>query len=145
MTTGEAPRAAQMAVVLTESASDKLLPVATLVSGAVAMGMRVDIFASYWGLTAFLRANATAPATVSPGHGPEGLELEERLRAKKAPSWRALLEMARSIGEVHIYACSQSMDLLGLTKEQLDPMVESVSGVATFVDRTRDASVSYFV
>ena len=139
------PRAEQMAVVLTESAVDKLLPLATLVSGAVAMGLRVDIFASYWGLLAFRRSTPPAAAAVSPGHGEEGQRLEAALRAKNAPSWRAILEMAKSLGEVHVYACSQSMDVLGLKKTDLDPLVESVTGVASFIDRTRLASVTYFV
>ncbi len=53
--------------------------------------------------------------------------------------------MARSLGELHIYACSQSMEILGIQKNELDPIVESVTGVATFVDRTRDANVTYFI
>jgi peroxiredoxin family protein len=145
LTDGAASPLEQMAVVLTEDAADKLLPFATLVSGAVAMGLRVDVFASYWGLMAFRNRPTPEPATVSPGHGEEGLRLERALREKKAPSWRAILEMAKSLGELHIYACSQSMELLGLTKGDLDPIVESVTGVATFVDQTRSASVTYFI
>jgi peroxiredoxin family protein len=139
------PRSDQMAVVLTENSADKLLPFATLVSGAVAMGMRVDVFASYWGLDAFRRRTPVEPPRVSPGHGEAGARLEESLRAKNAPSWRAILEMAKSLGELHIFACSQSMDLMGLAKTDLDPLVEGVTGVATFVDRTRSASVTYFI
>ncbi len=137
--------AEQMAVVLTENSADKLLPFATLVSGAVAMGMRVDVFASYWGLLAFRKSSGSEPAVVSPGHGEEGSRLEAALRAKKAPSWRAILQMAKSIGELHIYACSQSMDVLGLAPGDLEPIVDGVTGVATFVDRTRSANVTYFI
>ena len=140
-----APPSDQMAIVLTESAADKLLPFATLVSGAVAMGMRVDVFASYWGLEAFRSKSGAAPASVSPGHGEVGARLESSLRDKKAPNWRTILEMAKSLGELHIFACSQSMEIMGLTKADLDPIVEGVTGVATFVDRTRDASVTYFI
>ena len=145
MVESEAPPAEQMAVVLTEGADDKLLPFATLVSGAIAMGMRVDVFASYWGLMAFRSSAKGAPATVSPGHGAEGERLEHALRDPKAPSWRSILEMAKSLGELRIFACSQSMEMLGLQKEDLDPLVDAVTGVATFVDRTRSASVTYFV
>ena len=140
-----APPSDQMAIVLTESAADKLLPFATLVSGAVAMGMRVDVFASYWGLEAFRAKAAAAPAFVSPGHGEVGARLESSLRDKKAPNWRTILEMAKSLGELHIFACSQSMEIMGLTKADLDPIVEGVTGVATFVDRTRSANVTYFI
>jgi peroxiredoxin family protein len=145
MSTPAAPPPEQMAVVLTENAADKLLPFATLVSGALALGFRVDVFASYWGLLAFRKTPAPAPALVSPGHGEEGTHLEQALKRPKAPSWKALLEMAKSIGELHIYACSQSMEVLGLSKNDLDPLVESVTGVATFIDRTRSANVSYFI
>jgi peroxiredoxin family protein len=132
-----------MAIVLTESATDKLLPFATLVSGAIAMGFRVDVFASYWGLSAF-RKGPSAPV-VSPGHGELGARLERSLTTPKAPSWRGILEMAKSLGELHIYACSQSMEILGFQKEELDPLVESVTGVATFIDTTRSAQITYFI
>ncbi len=145
MTDEAVPPADQMAVVLTESAADKLLPFATLVSGAIAMGMRVDVFASYWGLEAFRKAGGPASSSVSPGHGEAGDRLATALRAKGAPNWKAILEMARTLGELHIYACSQSMEILGLSKADLDPIVESVTGVATFVDRTRSANVTYFI
>jgi len=145
VSSSQAPPPEQMAVVLTESAADKLLPFATLVSGAVALGFRVDVFASYWGLVAFRKTPTAPSASVSPGHGEDGARLEAALNAPKAPSWKAILEMARSIGDLHIYACSQSMEVLGLKKDELDPLVEGVTGVATFIDRTRSATISYFI
>ncbi len=135
----------QMAIVLTESAADKLLPFATLVSGAVALGFRVDVFASYWGLVAFRKQPAASLSEVSPGHGDDGARLESALKAPKAPNWKAILGLAKELGDLHIYACSQSMEILGLSKDDLDPLVEAVTGVATFIDRTRSADVSYFV
>ncbi len=145
MESTSAPTVPQMAIVLTEDSTDKLLPFATLVSGAVAMGMRVDVFASYWGLMAFRARPAGASVRIAPGHGDDGARLETALKGKGAPSWRSILEMARSLGDLHIYACSQSMEILGLRKDDLDPLVEGVTGIATFVDRTRDARVAYFV
>jgi peroxiredoxin family protein len=145
MATPAAPPPEQMAVVLTECAADKLLPFATLAAGAVALGFRVDVFASYWGLVAFRTSPLPDTTAASPGHGEDGVRLERALKAPKAPSWKAILEMAKSLGELHIYACSQSMEILGLTKGDLDPLVDEVSGVATFIDRTRHAGVSYFI
>lgn len=145
MSSSVAPPPEQMAIVLTEGSADKLLPFATLVSGALALGFRVDVFASYWGLMAFRKGHASRRSEVSPGHGEDGRRLEEALNSPKAPSWKAILEMAKSIGELHIYACSQSMEVLGLSKDDLDPLVEKVTGVATFIDRTRFARISYFV
>ncbi len=94
---------------------------------------------------AFRKRSAAPPPEVSPGHGEEGARLSRALNAPKAPSWKAILEMAKSIGELHIFACSQSMELRGLAKADLDPLVDGVTGVATFIDRTRSADVSYFI
>jgi peroxiredoxin family protein len=143
--TPTAPPPDQMAIVLTENAADKLLPFATLAAGAIALGFRVDVFASYWGLVAFRKTSTASPPAVSPGHGEDGARLEQAFKAPRAPSWKAILEMAKTIGELHVYACSQSMELLGLSKDDLDPLVDEVSGVATFIDRTRYAGISYFI
>ncbi len=135
-----------MAIVLAAGTSDRLLPFATLVSGAVAMGYEVHVFASYWGLDALRRSRpAEAHPPVSPGHGAEGAALERTLVDRHVPGWRQILGAAKRVGPVHVYACSQSMDVLGLRREHLDDLVDEVVGIATFVDRTRGASATYFV
>ncbi len=135
-----------MAVVLAAGTSDRLLPFATLVSGAVAMGYEVHVFASYWGLDALRRSRpAAAHPPVTPGHGAEGEVLERTLVERHVPGWRQILAAAKRVGPVHVYACSQSMDVLSLKREELDDLVDEVVGVATFVDRTRGASATYFV
>lgn len=135
----------KMGIVLTENAVDKLLPFATLVSGAVAMGYEVHVFASLWGLDAFRDPPSGGNPPASPGHGDQGSALERTLFERKVPSWRSMLGMAKRIGTLRIYACSQSMDIFGLAPSQLDPMVDEVVGIATFIDRTRGAEVSYFI
>ncbi len=137
--------APKMAIVLTSGNADRLIPFATLVSGAVAMGYEVHVFASFWGLSAFRRKEGTTHPPVSPGHGEEGEKLARTLTDRHFPPWKQILGMAKSIGSLHVYACSQSMELFGLEQPDLDPLVDEVTGIATFVDRTKGSQQSFWV
>ncbi len=46
--------------------------------------------------------------------------------------WSELLRQAKSIGEVQIQACSDSVEMFGLTQDDLDPLVDGIWGVAAF-------------
>src|SRR6266498_1481200 len=47
--------------------------------------------------------------------------------------WSTVLAQAKQLGEVRVHACSLSMDLLGLAKDDLDPLVDDVEGVTVFM------------
>jgi peroxiredoxin family protein len=55
------------------------------------------------------------------------------------------LQGAIEIGNVHIAACSMTMELYGLKLTDLEPIVSEVTGVATFVERARESAVSLFI
>ncbi|HCI78111.1 MAG TPA: hypothetical protein DHW02_00300 [Ktedonobacter sp.] len=52
---------------------------------------------------------------------------------------------AREIGDVKIYACSMTMELFDMKLEDLDPIVDDVTGVATFVERAKEGRVTLFI
>ena len=47
--------------------------------------------------------------------------------------WSAVLAQAKQLGDVQVHACSLSMDMLGLTTDDLDPLVDDVEGVTAFM------------
>ena len=56
-----------------------------------------------------------------------------------------MLTQASEIGNIRVRACSQTMELFGWRLEDLDPIVEDVTGVAVFVDEAKDADVNLFI
>ena len=48
----------------------------------------------------------------------------------------------KEIGDVKIYACSMTMELFDMKLEDLEPIVDDVTGVATFVERAREGRSS---
>jgi peroxiredoxin family protein len=54
------------------------------------------------------------------------------LNAAGQQHWSQILRDAKDLGEVDIQACSLSMDLLAITPDDLDRLVDGVEGVAAF-------------
>jgi TusA-related sulfurtransferase len=71
--------------------------------------------------------------------------MREQTQAKKAPTWMDNLLGPREIGNVHIAVCSMTMDLYGLTLADLEPIVDEITGVATFVEQARTGELTLFI
>ena len=123
-----------ISLVLFSGTDDKLNAAAVLTAGAAALGRPVHIFLQYWALDAFRADSIDSAHPLAPEAGPAGTAAVAALRAAGQESWANTLRMAKEIGDVEIHACSLSMDLLGLEKEQLDPIVDGIQGVASFYE-----------
>jgi peroxiredoxin family protein len=118
-----------VSLVLFSGTDDKLDAAAVLATGAAAMGRKVNIFLQYWALDAFRADRITKDHGVSTDAGPEGAALVSRHATQH---WSETLAQAKDIGEVGIHACALSMEMLGITSDDLDPLVDDVEGVASF-------------
>ena len=116
-------------LVLFSGTDDKLQAAAILAVGAAVMGRCVEVFLQYWALDAFRADRILKDHGVAPEAGPEGAAA---LAAHHGTHWSELSHQAKDVGEVHIYACADSMEMLHLTADDLDPLVEGVWGVASF-------------
>ena len=119
-----------LSLVLFSGTDDKLNAAAVLAVGAAAMERKVDILLQYWALDAFRADRVLKDHGVAPEAGPEGAAMVQRHGGQH---WSETFRQARDIGDVAIHACSLSMEMLGLAREDLDPMVDDVEGVAAFM------------
>ena len=118
-----------VSLALFSGTDDKLQASAVLTVGAAAMGRKVNVFLQYWALDAFRADRVLKDHGVSPEAGEEGLRA---MQDQGKPHWSELYRQAKDIGEVRIYACADSLEMFGITKDDLDPMVDGVWGVASF-------------
>jgi peroxiredoxin family protein len=129
-----------LSVVLFSGTDDKLTAAAVLVVGAAAMGRPVNLFLQYYALDAF-RAG-----TLARDHGlaPEATGAKAAsVRARGSLHWSELLRQAKDVGEVDIEACALSMDMYGIKREDLDPIVDGVEGVAAFMASAAEGQVLF--
>jgi peroxiredoxin family protein len=142
---------------------DKVLPAFIIATGAAAMGMHVSLFFTFWGLNALKKRRDLSGkgfleklfALMTPV-GTEGLGVSKMnffgigakllrtlMKRKQVASLEELAQMAQEMG-VKIIACQMSMDVLGLTKDELWDGIE-VGGVATFLADATKSRVTLFI
>jgi peroxiredoxin family protein len=129
-----------LSLVLFSGTDDKLNAAAVLAVGAAAMGRPVNIFLQYYALDAFRSSRIHQDHKVSPE---ASLEQAPVVRAHPGNHWSELLRQAKDVGEVDIQACALSMDMFHLKKDELDPLVDGVEGVAAFMSSAADGAVMF--
>ncbi len=135
----------RMSIVVFSGTVDKLMSVSILATGAAAMGMEVELFLTTWGLEAFRKGSYKTNMRVSKDFEDYAPAMMEQMKAKKVPSWMDNLKGAREIGDVKIYACSMTMELYGMKLSDLEPIVDEVTGVASFVEQAKDSRITLFI
>jgi peroxiredoxin family protein len=130
-------------LVLFSGTDDRLNAAAVLAAGAAALGRPVHVFLQYWALDAFRADHIAADHGLAPEAGPAGRKAVESLRAAGQASWFETLRQAKDLGGLDIQACSLSMDLLHITEDDLDPMVDGVEGVTAFHIAAGDGPVVF--
>lgn len=143
---------------------DKALATFVLANGAAATGRKVSIFFTFWGLNLLKKTHK--PRVKKDFFGrmfgwmlpsdSQGLKLSKlnmlgmgtrmmrtRMKQKGVASLEALREQALAQG-VEFIACQMSMDMMGITREELLEGV-TIGGVATYMQRAEEANVNLFI
>jgi len=145
---------------------DKVLAAFVIATGAVAMGMEVVMFFTFWG-TPILRdkkKKVGGKDTMAKMFGamlPKGscevklskmnmggmgtAMMKSLMKKKNVASLDKMIEMAQEFG-VQIYVCEMSMDLMGFKREEMiDYSNMSYCGVATFLEQAKDSKIQLFI
>ena len=143
---------------------DKVLASFIIANGAASMGRPVTMFFTFWGLNALRKSNA--PSIKKPfmdkmfgammPKGSRKLKLSKMnmagmgtammkkvMKDKNVDSLEALMEHAQTSG-IRLVACTMSMDIMGITKEELIDGVE-LAGVASYLGDAEESNVNLFV
>jgi peroxiredoxin family protein len=143
---------------------DRLLAAFLLATGAAALGHQTTMFFSFWGVSA-LRVATPVPtgkafvarlfSAMLPGSAAEvGLSrlhflgagtamIKRRMVERQIADLPTLIRHADALG-VEMLACETSMDLMGLTPEELRPGVK-ITGVTTCVETAGRSRLSMVV
>ena len=130
-------------LVLFSGTDDRLNAAAVLAAGAAALGRPVNVFLQYWALDAFRADRIAFDHGLAPEAGEAGRRAVDSLRAAGQSSWADTLRQAKGLGGIDIQACSLSMDLLHLTRDDLDPLVDGVEGVTAFYLNAGEGPVTF--
>lgn len=132
-----------------------------LSTAAAAMDMECMLFFTFWGLDIInknkvdsldisIAGNPGMPAMAKvAGMVPGGTHMvstmmRTQFAKSKVLSIRDFISLAKESG-VRLLACQMSMDVMGVSRDDLIPEVEDVVGAATFLEFAKDAKIQLFV
>jgi peroxiredoxin family protein len=124
---------------------DKLLPVAIMTSGAVAMDMEVNLFVTFYGLHAFRKDQVQKNMKFSKDFEEMAPMLMKNMGEMKVPSWYDMLKDAKKSGKVRIMGCSTAAGVMKVEKKDLVDIVDEVVGVGTYLDMAADSDITLFI
>jgi len=134
----------KLAIVVQGGTIDKLYCAFILASTAVATDMEAHLYFTFWGLQMLVKGameKAGLPATY------KHLEknMKENLKKMKYPTLYEMLKRLKQSSLFKMYACSPSMEMFGIKREDLIPEVEEIVGAATFLEIAANADVTLFI
>jgi peroxiredoxin family protein/TusA-related sulfurtransferase len=158
------PSSAGATLIVFSNDLDKALASLVLANGAAATGKEVTMFYTFWGLSVLRKHRAPAVKKDLMGrmfgmmlpHGMKKLALssmnfggmgasmmKSRMKSKNVDQLESMFAQARMAG-VRMVACQMSMDIMGITKEELLDGVE-IGGVATYMEAASSSNVNLFI
>ena len=138
---------------------DKALASFVIANGAASTGKKVTMFFTFWGLNVIKKREKPAVSKdifgkmfgwMLPANS-EKLKLSKMnmggagswMKKKRIDSLESLMAQAVENG-IEMIACTMSMDVMGVKKEELMDNVV-LGGVATYLERAEDANVNLFI
>ncbi|WXG44508.1 MAG: DsrE/DsrF/DrsH-like family protein [Promethearchaeati archaeon SRVP18_Atabeyarchaeia-1] len=125
-----------LAIISCSGQADKLLPVGVLSSTAAAMGVPVRVFFTGFALASIMKGGIKDKPRFTKEFEDMVPKMISGMQKMKAPSWYDMLKKAKQSGDVKVYGCSTTVEMLGLKKETLDPIVDDIVGAATLMEQT---------
>jgi peroxiredoxin family protein len=155
----------KLTIVVFSGEMDRAIAAFNIAIGAASMGMQATMFFTFWGLNILKRPSAgiSPPgfikkmlAAMMPA-GPQKLPLsklnmfgmgpfmmKKLMKQHRMPDVGEMLAMAKQSG-VKVIACTATMELMGIPKEQLGQEVDSCAGVAAYLAEASESTVNLFI
>lgn len=117
---------------------DKVMSAFILANGFLSFGMEVMMFFTFWGIEVLKKSGKRLPLSRKKWMKPL---LKIIMKKKGVADIEELLRSFKNLGG-KIIACTMTMDLMGIKKEDLiQEYIDSYAGVGNFVNEARDASL----
>jgi len=157
--------AEKVTLVVFSGEMDKAIAAFNIAIGAASMGMEVSMFFTFWGLNIikknegsiksrgmmrkmlnFMNRGGSKRLPLSRFHmlGLGKWMMSKLMRETKFPSVDELIATAKEAG-VKFIACTNTMGVMGLSKEAFISEVDSFGGVAAYLAEAKEGRVNLFV
>lgn len=134
----------KMAIVVHSGTLDLAYPPLMLAAAAGASDFEVDIFFTFWGLN-LLKKKGLKRAKLGGAWRMGTSMMKMMIKRTGMATLPDLLEGVLDTGKVKLWACTATMDIMMVKKDQLISEVTGYMGAAGFLDIAADCDVQLFI
>jgi peroxiredoxin family protein len=125
---------------------DKVYSALIIGNGALAMGMEVSLFFTFWGLQR-LKKGGLDKGPLSKMHmfGLGKWMINRKMKQANVASLERMMQDFKELGG-KILACDMTMGIMGIKPEDLrEDLISEYCGVGTYLDDARDSKITLFI
>jgi peroxiredoxin family protein len=125
---------------------DKVYSALIIANGALAMGMEVSLYFTFWGLQR-LKKGGLEKGPLSKMHmlGLGKWMIKNRMKKASVASLEKLMQDFKELGG-KIIACDMTMEIMGVKKEDLrEDLISEYGAVGTYVNEARESTLNLFI
>jgi peroxiredoxin family protein len=125
---------------------DKVYSALIIANGALAMGMEVSLFFTFWGLRRLKKGGLeSGPLSRMNMLGLGKWMVKRKMKKAGVASLEKLLQDFKELGG-KILACDMTMEIMGIEKEDLrDDLISDYCAVGTYISEARESRVTLFI
>jgi peroxiredoxin family protein len=125
---------------------DKLYSAFIIGNGALAMGMDVSMFFTFWGLQRLKKGGLEkGPLSKMNMLGLGKWMIKRKMKKAKVASLEKMMADYKELGG-KILACDMTMDIMGIKPQDLrEDIISDYCGVGTYLNEARDSKITLFI
>ena len=133
-------------IILHSGDMDKVYSALIVGNGALAMGMEVVIYFTFWGLQRLIKGGLEkGPLSKMHMFGLGKWMINRRMKKANVASLEKLMSDYKELGG-RVIACDMTMEIMGISREDLrQDWVDEFGAVGTYVQSARQSAITLFI
>ena len=142
----EGRKSGKATIIVHSGELDKIQSALIIGNGALAMGMDVSMYFTFWGLQRLMKGELSGgPLSRMNFFGLGKWLMKKRMKSKNVRSPEELMEDYRELGG-KIIACDMTMDIMGVKKGDLnEEWIDEYGAVGTYINEAKDSDITLFI
>ena len=142
----ETPSDNRATIIVHSGDMDKLYSALIIGNGALAMGMEVSLFFTFWGLQRLKKGGLEkGPLSKMNMLGLGRWMIKRKMKQANVASLEKMVQDFKELGG-KILACDMTMDIMGIKPEDLrQDLISNYCGVGTYLDDARNSKITLFI
>lgn len=148
----------KLLMICSKGTLDMAFPPLMMATTAASMDWEVHLYFTFWGMDIITKNKSLKLSPVGnpslpmpnilgmlPGMTAMATKMiKSKMKKTNMPTIEDMIKMAKDMG-VKFHACTPTMQMSGITKEDLIPEVDDLVGAATMIELARDATTTLFI